>query len=95
MKEKEFQELLESVKQAGEIMRGKRKPSRVFYVGSRIKGVREELGKTQMEFAELLHIPVTTLRNWEQGRRVPQGPAISLLTIIEKIPKQALKALQG
>jgi putative transcriptional regulator len=94
MKEKEFDELLESVKQAGEIMRGKRKPSRVFQVGSRIKSVREELGKTQVEFAALLHIPVTTLRNWEQGRRVPHGPALSLLTIMEQIPKQALKALQ-
>ena len=94
MKEKAFEELLQSVKEAGAIMRGERKPSRVFHVGSRMKSLRESLWKTQAEFALLLHIPVTTLRNWEQGRRVPHGPALSLLTIMEQIPKQALKALQ-
>ena len=94
MKAKEFKELLGSVKEAGEIMRGKRKPSRVFYFGNRIKGIRAELGQSQLEFAELLQIPVSTLRNWEQGRRIPQGPAQSLLKIVESLPKQAIKILR-
>ncbi|HZK75271.1 MAG TPA: helix-turn-helix domain-containing protein [Candidatus Kapabacteria bacterium] len=94
MKDKQFKELLDSVKEAGEIMHGKRKPSRIFYVGSRIKEIRSELGQSQSEFAELLRIPVSTLRNWEQGRRIPQGPAQSLLTIVEHLPKQSLKVLR-
>ena len=94
MKDKEFKELLGSVKEAGEIMRGKRKPSRVFYFGSRIREIRDELGQSQLEFAELLRIPVSTLRNWEQGRRIPQGPAQSLLKIVEHLPKQSLKILR-
>jgi putative transcriptional regulator len=94
MKAKEFEELLGSVKEAGEIMSGKRKPSRVFYFGNRIKGIRTELGQSQSEFAGLLQIPVSTLRNWEQGRRIPQGPAQSLLKIVESLPKQSLKILR-
>jgi putative transcriptional regulator len=94
MKANEFKELLGSVKEVGEIMSGKRKPSRIFYLGSRIKGIRTELGQSQLEFAELLQIPVSTLRNWEQGRRIPQGPAQSLLKIVESLPKQAIKILR-
>ena len=94
MNDKNFKELLGSVKETGEIMRGKRKPSRVFYVGSRIKEIRDELGQSQSEFAGLLSIPVSTLRNWEQGRRVPQGPAQSLLKIVKHLPKQSLKILR-
>src|SRR5665213_1077346 len=94
MKDKQFKELLDSVKEAGEIMHGNRKSSRIFYVGSRIKEIRSELGQSQSEFAELLRIPVSTLRNWEQGRRIPQGPAQSLLTIVEHLPKQSLKVLR-
>ena len=94
MKDKEFSELLRSVKEAGEIMRGERKPSRVFSFANKIKSIREELGQSQQAFAELLNIPVGTLRNWEQGRRTPQGPAQSLLKIIEHMPKQSLKILR-
>ncbi len=94
MKEKHFNELLESIKETGEIMRGTKKPSRVFDVGTRIKSIRETIGKSQTEFALMLRVPVSTLRNWEQGRRVPQGAALSLLTIVENMPKQALKVLQ-
>jgi putative transcriptional regulator len=94
MKDKEFKELLASVKETGEIMRGKRKPGRVFNFGSRIKEIREELGQSQTAFAELLKISVGTLRNWEQGRRMPQGPAQSLLKIVEHLPKQSLKILR-
>ena len=49
MKEKQFSELLESVKQTGEIIRGKRKPSRVFDPGARIKSIRDDMGKTRAQ----------------------------------------------
>lgn len=94
MREKEFKELLHSIEEAGAIMHGKSKPSRVFYAGNRIREIREELGQTQADFAELLKIPIGTLRNWEQGRRIPKGPAQSLLTIIEHLPKQSLQILR-
>jgi putative transcriptional regulator len=48
---------------------------------------------TQSEFAKALRIPLSTLRNWEQGRVLPDPAARSLLTIVAKNPKIALKAL--
>ncbi len=53
----------------------------------------KKLGMTQAEFAKALRIPKSTLRNWEQGRVLPDPAARSLLTIIAKNPKVALAAL--
>jgi putative transcriptional regulator len=51
------------------------------------------MGLTQMEFAHLIHISERTLQNWEQSRRVPHGPALSLLMIIKNNPSAAIEAL--
>jgi putative transcriptional regulator len=55
--------------------------------------LRKRLGMTQEEFARALRIPLSTLRNWEQGRVLPDPAARALLTIVAKNPKAALKAL--
>jgi putative transcriptional regulator len=55
--------------------------------------LRKRLGMTQAEFASALRIPLSTLRNWEQGRVLPDPAARSLLAIVAKNPKAALKAL--
>lgn len=55
--------------------------------------LRKQLGMTQPEFANALRIPLSTLRNWEQGRVLPDPAARSLLTIVAKHPKVALKDL--
>ena len=55
--------------------------------------LRKQLAMTQEEFAKALRIPLSTLRNWEQGRVLPDPAARSLLTIVAKNPKAALKAL--
>ena len=52
--------------------------------------LRKKLKLTQEGFATMLGIPVTTLRNWEQGRRYPTGPARKLLSLIEKRPELVL-----
>lgn len=54
--------------------------------------LRERLGMTQAQFAKALRIPLATLRNWEQGRVLPDPAARSLLTIVAKNPKAALAA---
>lgn len=94
MKEEMFNELLESVEQAGEIRKGKMKPSRAFSVEDPdVVSIREKYDMTQKEFSALLGISVGTLRNWEQGRRKPQGPAKVLLRVAEKRPKAILESL--
>ena len=55
--------------------------------------LRRRLRMTQEEFAKALRIPLSTLRNWEQGRVLPDPAARSLLTIVAKNPKAALTAL--
>jgi len=87
MKEEMFKELLESVRQAGAIMRGEMEPSRVFVVEAPdVKAIRAKLGVSQDEFASLLGISVRTLENWEQKRRIPKGPARVLLEVAAAHP---------
>ncbi|MCM2327801.1 MAG: helix-turn-helix domain-containing protein [Lysobacter sp.] len=91
-----FEELTRSIRQAGAIARGERKPSRRHeFTPSRIQAVRESSGLSQAQFARLLNVSVKTLQNWEQARREPTGPAKALLRIVEKEPAAALRALQA
>ena len=55
--------------------------------------IREKLGMTQEVFARALRIPVATLRNWEQGRKLPDPAARSLLNAVARDPKAVLAAL--
>lgn len=87
MKEEMFKELLESVRQAGAIMRGEMEPSRVFVVEAPdVKSIRAKLGVSQTELASLLGISVRTVENWEQKRRIPKGPARVLLEVAAAHP---------
>jgi putative transcriptional regulator len=89
-----FGELVESMKQMNEIVQGKRAASRRFLVdATSVKKLRSKLGLSQPKFAALLRVDVGTLRNWEQGRREPTGPAKALLTAISRDPEHVLKAL--
>jgi putative transcriptional regulator len=54
---------------------------------SRVKILRGRLGMTQTEFAAAFHLPISTLRDWEQHRSVPDAPARALLLAIERDPK--------
>lgn len=94
MDKKLFSRLVESMRQMDEIVRGERAPSREFYIDAdKIKEIRAMTGLSQPKFARLLHVDVGTLRNWEQGRREPTGPARALLRAIKNDPRAVLKAL--
>src|SRR5450631_2744460 len=94
MDKKLFKRLVESMGQMDEIVRGVRAPSREFYVdAAKVKEIRAITGLSQPKFAKLLHVDVGTLRNWEQGRREPTGPAQALLRAIKNNPQAVLKAL--
>jgi putative transcriptional regulator len=54
---------------------------------SRVKVLRQRLGMTQAAFAEAFHLPITTLRDWEQRRSTPDAPARALLLAIERDPE--------
>jgi putative transcriptional regulator len=61
---------------------------------SRVKVLRERLGMTQAEFAEAFHLPITTLRDWEQRRSTPDAPARALLLAIERGPEVMRRLLK-
>lgn len=60
---------------------------------AQIQRLRERLGMSQREFAAAFDLSVGNVRNWEQGIRVPTGAARTLLRIVDKEPKAALRAL--
>ena len=94
MKDTAFEELLISVRQAGRIRRGTLKPSRVsVFRPADVRAVRAKLGTSQTEFALMIGVSVATLRNWEQGRRTPDGPALALLRVAARNPKAVIEAL--
>jgi len=94
MDTKLFDRLVESMTQMNEIIDGERAPSREFVVDAvRVKEVRKKTGLTQAKFCRLIDVNLGTLRNWEQGRREPTGPAKALLRAINNDPQHVLMAL--
>jgi putative transcriptional regulator len=59
-----------------------------------VKRIRGRLGLTQQEFAKRFGFNITTLRHWEQGRRVPDGTARAYLRVIDREPQAVQKALR-
>jgi putative transcriptional regulator len=87
MKNELFDELVTSVREGGAILRGKSAPSRAFKIDApNIKRIRAGYNLSQKEFATLLGISLATLRNWEQGRREPEGAAKILLQVAARHP---------
>jgi putative transcriptional regulator len=58
-----------------------------------VRRVRARCGLTQAAFAEKIEVPLETVRNWEQGKRSPRGPARALLKLIDRAPDTAFAAL--
>ncbi|MCC7005680.1 MAG: helix-turn-helix domain-containing protein [Ottowia sp.] len=89
-----FDDLVQSLKEAKDISKGKADASRHFEVKAPdVKAVREHIGLSQSEFARLMRVSIKTLQNWEQHRRNPTGPASALLRIVLAAPDVVLKSL--
>jgi len=58
-----------------------------------VRDLRRRAQLTQLEFAARLGVPVETIRNWEQGKRAPRGPARALLAVIAHSPETVFAAL--
>lgn len=95
MKHRDFQKLVSSVRQAGRMHRGELRPSRVTTLDAAdVREIRDGLELTQEDFALMIGVSVATLRNWEQGRRVPDGPAQALLRVAAANPRAVVAALR-
>jgi putative transcriptional regulator len=60
-----------------------------------VKIVRRALGLSQADFSTRFHIPIATLRDWEQGRKAPDAAARAYLVVIGRDPEAVRKALSG
>ena len=63
--------------------------------GEDVAALRRFVGLSQPQFAQAMGISVHTLRNWEQGRRRPEGPAIGLLRIVARHPRMIRENLKS
>ncbi|HKI03643.1 MAG TPA: NadS family protein [Thermoanaerobaculia bacterium] len=94
MKDADFELLVTSVRQAGRIKRGELEPARQLEVSPEdVRAIRVKLDKSQSEFALMIGVSVSTLQNWEQGRRQPEGPARALLKVASENPAAVAAAL--
>ncbi|MDB6167779.1 MAG: hypothetical protein JWM88_643 [Verrucomicrobia bacterium] len=95
MKKVRFNELLQSVRDAGGYLKGKRVPGvRLQRIApDSVVAVRARLKLSQRQFAHVFGISVDTLQNWEQGRRQPSGPAKVLLKVAARHPEAVLEAV--
>jgi putative transcriptional regulator len=91
------QRLIQSAREARAIARGEMSPKDYrAHVPADIdaRAIRESLHLSQAEFASRFGLNTTTIREWEQGRRKPEGPARVLLIVIKNEPKAVQKALE-
>jgi putative transcriptional regulator len=96
MKDELFAELVDSVREGGAILHGEATAGRTFtLLAADIRLIRDGFGLTQEQFAALLGISVRTLRNWEQGRRTPEGPARVLLQVAAKHPEAVFDVVRA
>lgn len=91
-----FEDLVQSLKEAKDISKGRTQASRRFVITPPdVKAVREQIGLSQSAFARLMRVSIKTLQNWEQHRRNPTGPAAALLQIVSTNPDVVLKSLHA
>ncbi|WP_006786926.1 helix-turn-helix domain-containing protein [Thiorhodospira sibirica] len=88
MDEKNFAELLDSVRDMGRHLRGEKVAGTIVreFPEPDVKAIRERTGLSQSQFAYLIGVKPKTLQNWEQKRVRPAGPARALLKIVEANP---------
>lgn len=88
-------ELIESAREALAIARGETAPAGSFtFEGVDVAAIRKRLGLSQDKFARRFNLSPATVRDWEQKRRLPDGPAKALLMVIDYAPEIVERALK-
>lgn len=95
MKEEHFQAILQGLDEARRFLRGEEVPGLRYHPAPSedVAAIRKRTGLSQAAFARQIGVPVATLRNWEQGRRRPDGPARVLLALLAKDPEIVRRTL--
>ena len=89
------QSILKGLHEALDHHQGKKTGARVHkFSATDVASIRKSVGLSQQQFSDEFEIALPTLRKWEQGKRVPHGPAHVLLRVIAVSPSAVLKALK-
>jgi putative transcriptional regulator len=101
MRKRDFEGLLQSIREGGAILRGEMEPSRRYSIQEllgperfAIWEARHRSGLTQAAFAQLLGVSPRTLQQWEQGRRKPSGAARTLIHVMAAEPETIIKTME-
>lgn len=97
MKKSDFDGLMKGMEEAGSFLHtGKLKGGKI-HIPPQVDAaaIRAKTGLSQTSFAQQIGVSVATLRNWEQGRRVPDGPAQVLLSLLDKDPNIVRRTLKA
>lgn len=89
-------DLIESMGEALDHAKGKKTAAKVHAVEvPDVRALRKQLDMSQAEFSDAYHIPLPTLKGWEQGRRQPDATAAAFLSVIARLPKETQSALHS
>jgi putative transcriptional regulator len=96
MEEDDFNGIMQGLSEAAAFMRGEDVPGVRVHVpaDSDVRAIRGRLGLSRADFAKRFSLPLGTVRDWEQGRRVPDTASRNLLKIIDREPEAAARALE-
>jgi putative transcriptional regulator len=88
-------DLMRGMQEAADFVEGRQSGARVHVVDvPDVRAIRQQLHMSQQRFAAAYRIPLPTLKNWEQGRRIPDAPAAAYLQAISLQPKAIKDALR-
>ena len=88
-------DLIDSLSEALDHATGKKVGAREHFIEvPDVRALREALDMSQTEFARAYHIPLSTLKGWEQRRRQPDATAAAFLNVIARMPRETLAALR-
>jgi putative transcriptional regulator len=95
MSKKAFERIMEGLDEALAHAKGAETPGLIIHLPETVNvtAIRKKTGLSQTAFAGKIGVPVATLRNWEQRRRAPEGPARVLLALLDRDPKIVEKIL--
>jgi putative transcriptional regulator len=93
MKDEDFQGIMAGLEDAIAFAKGDASRGRIA-AGPDVKAIRAKTKLSQARFAATLRVPVATVRDWEQHRRMPDAPARTLLGMVDADPKAALALIE-
>ena len=88
-----FDAIMDGLQDALAVSKGEETGAIIHEISLDVREIRAKLGLSQPNFAMAIGVPLSTLRNWEQRRRRPNGAALALLRIIDREPEAARRAL--